>query len=79
MNTKQFLYDTLKTQLNIKETECKQYDNNVYNPALIELKTEINRWFVDNVKATYSTFEFNGNEIYSYSHLSHQVLVSNSP
>jgi hypothetical protein len=63
MNTKQFLYDTLKTQLNIKETECKQYDNNVYNPALIELKTEINRWFVDNVKATYSTFEFNGNEI----------------
>jgi hypothetical protein len=63
MNTKQFLYDTLKSQLDIKETECKQYDNNVYNPALIELKTEINRWFVDSVKATYSTFEFNGNEI----------------
>ena len=63
MNTKQFLYDTLKSQLGIKETECKQYDNNVYNPALIELKTEINRWFVDSVKATYSTFEFNGNEI----------------
>jgi hypothetical protein len=63
MNTKQFLYNTLKAQLDIKQQECDQYNRDIYDPAIIELKTEINRWFVDNVKATYETFEFNENEI----------------
>lgn len=63
MNTKQVLYDTLKIQLDSKKIECDQYDDNVYNPALTELKTEVNRWFADNVKSTYESFNFSENEV----------------
>jgi|694.fasta_scaffold01094_59 hypothetical protein len=63
MNTKQFLYDTLKAQLDIRQQECDQYNKNTYTPAMVELKTKVNRWFVDNIKATYDEFDYNGSEI----------------
>jgi len=63
MNTKQFLYDTLKSQLDIKKSECDKYDNEIYQPALNELTTKVNRWFVDNIKGTYVSFDFKGSDI----------------
>ena len=63
MDTKQFLYNTLNAQLDIKKSECEKYDNEVYQPSLNELITKVNRWFVDNTKGTYESFSFTGHEI----------------
>ena len=63
MNTKQVLYNALKSQLDAKKADCDKYDNEVYTPAINELKSRVSEWLYQNVDVTANEVIFHGGHI----------------
>jgi len=60
MNTKQVLYNALKSQLDAKKADCDKYDNEVYAPAINELKSRVSEWLYQNIDITANEVIFLG-------------------
>lgn len=63
MNTKQVLYNALKSQLDTKKAECEKYDNEVYTPAINALKSVVSEWLHQNIDVTANEIIFHGGSV----------------
>lgn len=63
MNTKQILFDALKSQLDLTKNKCDKYNEEIYNPAFIELKDKVKKWFDENITSTYKQLDYDGFEL----------------
>ena len=63
MNTKQVLYNALKSQLDAKKADGDKYNDEVYTPAINELKSRVNEWLYQNTDITANEVTFQGNGI----------------
>ena len=62
MNTKQILYNALKSQLDTKKAECDKYDEEIVTIAHNQLVDKVSNWFKTNTEIT-STAIFSGEKI----------------
>jgi hypothetical protein len=62
MNTKQVLYNALKSQLDVKKADCDKYDEEVVTIAHNQLVDKVSNWFKTNTEMT-STAVFSGEKI----------------
>jgi len=62
MNTKQILYNALKSQLDAKKADCDKYDEEVVIIAHNQLVDKVSNWFKTNTEMT-STAVFSGEKI----------------
>jgi hypothetical protein len=62
MNTKQILYNALKSQLDVKKADCDKYDEEVVTIAHNQLVDKVSDWFKTNTEMT-STAVFLGEKI----------------
>ena len=62
MNTKQILYNALKSQLDVKKADCDKYDEEVVTIAHNQLVDKVSNWFKTNTEMT-STAIFSGEKI----------------
>jgi ribosomal protein L23 len=62
MNTKQILYNALKSQLDAKKADCDKYDEEVVTIAHNQLVDKVSNWFKTNTEMT-STAIFSGEKI----------------
>jgi hypothetical protein len=62
MNTKQILYNALKSQLDVKKAECDKYDEEVVTIVHNQLVDKVSNWFKTNTEMT-STAVFLGEKI----------------
>ena len=62
MNTKQILYNALKSQLDTKKADCDKYDEEVVTIAHNQLVDKVSNWFKTNTEMT-STAVFLGEKI----------------
>jgi hypothetical protein len=62
MNTKQILYNALKSQLDAKKADCDKYDEEVVTIAHNQLVDKVSNWFKTNTEMT-STAVFSGEKI----------------
>ena len=62
MNTKQILYNALKSQLDTKKAECDKYDEEIVTIAHNQLVDKVSNWFKTNTEMT-STAVFSGEKI----------------
>jgi len=62
MNTKQVLYNALKSQLDTKKAECDKYDEEIVTIAHNQLVDKVSNWFKTNTEMT-STAIFSGEKI----------------
>jgi hypothetical protein len=62
MNTKQILYNALKSQLDAKKADCDKYDEEVVTVAHNQLVDKVSDWFKTNTEMT-STAVFTGERI----------------
>lgn len=62
MNTKQILYNALKSQLDVKKVDCDKYDEEVVTIAHNQLVDKVSNWFKTNTEMT-STAVFSGEKI----------------
>jgi hypothetical protein len=62
MNTKQILYNALKSQLDVKKADCDKYDEEVAKIAHEQLTNKVSDWFKTNTEMT-STAVFSGEKI----------------
>ena len=63
MNTKQVLYDALKSQLDAKKAEGEKYDSEVYTPAINSLKSTVSEWLHQNIDVTANEIIFHGGSV----------------
>jgi hypothetical protein len=62
MNTKQILYNALKSQLDVKKADCDKYDTEVVSVAHNQLIEKVSNWFKTNTEMT-STAVFTGERV----------------
>jgi hypothetical protein len=62
MNTKQILYNALKSQLDVKKADCDKYDEEVVTIVHNQLVDKVSNWFKTNTEMT-STAVFSGEKI----------------
>jgi len=62
MNTKQVLYNALKSQLDAKKADCDKYDEEVVTISHNQLVDKVSNWFKTNTEMT-STAVFSGEKI----------------
>ena len=62
MNTKQILYNALKSQLDTKKAECDKYDEEIVTITHNQLVDKVSNWFKTNTEMT-STAVFSGEKI----------------
>jgi len=62
MNTKQILYNALKSQLDTKKAECDKYDEEIVTITHNQLVDKVSNWFKTNTEMT-STAIFSGEKI----------------
>ena len=63
MNTKQVLYNALKSQLDAKKAEGEKYDSEVYTPAINALKSVVSEWLHQNIDVTANEIIFHGGSV----------------
>jgi len=76
MNTKQILYNALKSQLDTKKAECDKYDEEVVTIAHNQLVDKVSDWFKQNTEIS-STAVFTGEKIeFEYGSWSRRIDVT---
>jgi hypothetical protein len=76
MNTKQILYNALKSQLDTKKAECDKYDEEVVTVAHNQLVDKVSDWFKTNTEIS-STAVFTGERLeFEYGSWSRRIDVT---
>jgi hypothetical protein len=76
MNTKQILYNALKSQLDVKKADCDKYDEEIVTIAHNQLVDKVSNWFKTNTEMT-STAVFTGERIeFEYGSWNRRIDVS---
>ena len=76
MNTKQILYNALKSQLDTKKAECDKYDEEVNKVAHEQLVNKVSDWFKTNTEIS-STAVFTGERLeFEYGSWSRRIDVT---
>jgi hypothetical protein len=76
MNTKQILYNALKSQLDAKKADCDKYDEEVNKVAHEQLTNKVSDWFKTNTEIT-STAVFTGERLeFEYGSWSRRIDVT---
>jgi hypothetical protein len=76
MNTKQILYNALKSQLDAKKADCDKYDEEIVTIAHNQLVDKVSNWFKTNTEMT-STAVFTGERIeFEYGSWNRRIDVS---
>jgi hypothetical protein len=76
MNTKQILYNALKSQLDAKKADCDKYDVEIAKIAHVQLINKVSDWFKTNTEMT-STAAFTGERLeFEYGSWSRRIDVT---